>query len=543
MGNNSSSRPTQCTQSDPRPASPVGVAQVTQSSTQQSVVRADTESKFQGQTFQVLLLGSHGSGKTGLMTRSQDGVFLESLSTAGQDFNFHLLKYNEQLVKLIIWHGIPPSSRFNNKAMVGSLYNNAKAVLFMYDPTCRENFDELCGPIWKDFETHHKTSVVKFVVATKSDLQEKRVVTNEEGAALAKRIGATFAEVSSRTGFANVTKLWRAVVQQLLPQMHSSEQELDFVTCFCGVSYSCTEEKVHVNTLEHLEWEQNAVTRVHNTRVANAQLVGDLFMKGLEDAQIQWMKELCLGRVKVLNERDEKAARKFDTESLTADVRIVVGGIMYMQTRVQASEGWKDAFKNKSTILNVRWMHEDRNQLAFRYDGLYAGSKFLAQGELRFDGAPMLPRIEYIEYSVISGFEHTQGIVGRGKISRHGANPVAETRNVQLVLRRIAVLNAGRRQDGVRLVDECYGPDFVVNVKGIWSKPTRDGLLKGWDDAVANKSTILEPLFLEKEVTEERVDYFYHGLWNGASFAGFCSTSFSLEGKFLSESWRVVQKK
>lgn len=250
------------------------------------------------------------------------------------------------------------------------------------------------------------------------------------------------------------------------------------------------------------------------------------------------IKDLVLGRIKVLHDRNEAAARQFDQWSLAPTVRVVISGQLRVKSKAQASEGWQTSFQNRSTILNPRWVYEDRKELVFRYDGSYAGHKYLAQGEFCFDEQD---KICSMEHTVISGFEHVNGVVGRGTRSYHGANPAAEARNVQLVLRRIAVLNGRTHDDAVRLVDEWYAPDFVVNVKAVWYKNTgRDGLIKAFDDAFAAGSAILEPQILEDRATEERVEYFYRGLYQGAAFNAFCSASFTPEGKFLSESWRVV---
>ena len=131
-------------------------------------------------------------------------------------------------------------------------------------------------------------------------------------------------------------------------------------------------------------------------------------------------------------------------------------------------------------------------------------------------------------------------MVGRGVRSYHGEYPELEARNVQLVLRRIAVLNSRDREAARVLVDECYAADFVANVKCKWYRSSgRDGLIRAFDEAFAAGSVILEPRF--ENVTTERVEFSYSGIYSGATFDGFCSTSFTPDGKFLSESWRVIK--
>jgi hypothetical protein len=181
-------------------------------------------------------------------------------------------------------------------------------------------------------------------------------------------------------------------------------------------------------------------------------------------------------------------------------------------------------------------MFQDRKEVAYRYDGVYSGHKFLAQSEVRFDESD---RISYIEYTVINGFESHPGVVGRGERSAHGANPTREALNKQVVIRRIAVLNGRNHDEAVRFVNECYAPEFVACVKAVWVR-SREGMVKAFDDAFAARSMILDPQILEAAVTTERVEYSYRGQYNGATFSAFCCTSFTPEGKILSENWRVV---
>jgi len=241
----------------------------------------------------------------------------------------------------------------------------------------------------------------------------------------------------------------------------------------------------------------------------------------------------------VLNDRNLAAARVHDQAVLAPTVTIVLGGVMKTMTKEKSTERWTVAFQNKSTILNPRWVFETASTLTYRYDGIYGGSKFLAQAEFGFDEKD---KIFFVEYTIITGFERVEGVVGRGVRTVHGANPTQEAHNVKVVNRRIAVLNARVHNDAVRLVDECFSPSYISNHKCVWSpSPGRNALIKAFDDAFAAKSTILKHNIRESGVTSEKVDYSYHGLYNGASYVGFCTTVFTESGKILSECWRVKE--
>jgi hypothetical protein len=115
-------------------------------------------------------------------------------------------------------------------------------------------------------------------------------------------------------------------------------------------------------------------------------------------------------------------------------------------------------------------------------------------------------------------------------------HPELEARNIQLVLRRIAVLNSRDHEAAVQLVDECYASNFVANVKCVWYKSSgREGMVRAFDEAFAAGSTILEPKFSES-VTAERVEYSYSGRYNGAAFTGFLQRQ-------LHTRWKVFERK
>uniref|UniRef100_A0A6B2L3F2 small monomeric GTPase n=1 Tax=Arcella intermedia TaxID=1963864 RepID=A0A6B2L3F2_9EUKA len=426
-----------------------------------------------------------------------------------------------------VWQSVSPDSRLYNPSYELLQYRSVHALVLLYDVTNRRSFDML-HTIWQNFlrANREPSKVVKFLVGTKKDLEGKCVVPPAEAAGLAAKLGATFAMVSAREGYANVVALFQSILQQLLPG--AALGDAGTVDCPCGDPYHAAEEAQHAQSEKHQAWHASAVHKVHAAR-----------LKALQEKRIAMHKETCLQRVQVLNERNLAKARLYDELSLASKVQIVVGGVMKTLSAEEASKGWAVSFQNKSTILNPRWVYEDVDEVAFRYDGLYGGSKFLAQGEFRFDDNG---RLNYIEYTVINGFEKVEGVVGRGVRRRHGEDPEREARNVEVVLRRIAVLNGGKHEEAVKLVDECFASGYMANVKCVWYLSSgREKLIQGFDDAFAAKSTILEPQIYESGVTAEKVEYKYRGLYNGASFVGFCTTIFNEKGLILSESWRIVQ--
>lgn len=116
--------------------------------------------------------------------------------------------------KLTIWD-TAGQERF--RTLTSSYYRGAQGVILVYDVTNRATFDQL--DVWfKELDTYatHK-EVVKMVVGNKVDKESDRVVSLEEGQALAEEKGALFCECSAKTRLGIL-----AVMEQLVGKVSAS---------------------------------------------------------------------------------------------------------------------------------------------------------------------------------------------------------------------------------------------------------------------------------------------------------------------------------
>ena len=94
-------------------------------------------------------------------------------------------------------YGIHPAQQ--SILLVNINLHKADAVILVYDVTSKTSFDELKNYWYGEIQKIENKNVVIAVAANKSDLYEKRQVSNEEGEKFAYEIGAIFGITSAKT--------------------------------------------------------------------------------------------------------------------------------------------------------------------------------------------------------------------------------------------------------------------------------------------------------------------------------------------------------
>ena len=143
----------------------------------------------------VLMLGDSGTGKTSLLMRYVDNTFSPSLtSTLGIDFKIKHITVEDLRVKLQIWD-TAGQERF--RAITTSYFKGSNAVLLLYDVTDKKTFENInkwCRQIRELGDLN--TNIL--LVGNKCDEKFNRVITTQEGQALAEEHKITFMEVSAK---------------------------------------------------------------------------------------------------------------------------------------------------------------------------------------------------------------------------------------------------------------------------------------------------------------------------------------------------------
>jgi len=148
--------------------------------------------------FKFLLIGDSGVGKSCLLLRFADDEYSETyLSTVGVDFKIRTIDVDGKKVKLQIWD-TAGQDRF--KAIVSSYYRGAHGIIIVYDVTDRGSFTNV--KYWvKEVDKYAKPDIVKLLVGNKCDMMSKRMISYDDGKALADDLGMHLIETSAKNSF------------------------------------------------------------------------------------------------------------------------------------------------------------------------------------------------------------------------------------------------------------------------------------------------------------------------------------------------------
>eukprot|EP00350_Pseudokeronopsis_sp_OXSARD2_P004800 CAMPEP_0170555318 /NCGR_PEP_ID=MMETSP0211-20121228/13223_1 /TAXON_ID=311385 /ORGANISM="Pseudokeronopsis sp., Strain OXSARD2" /LENGTH=208 /DNA_ID=CAMNT_0010865091 /DNA_START=57 /DNA_END=683 /DNA_ORIENTATION=+ len=145
--------------------------------------------------FKVLLIGNSGVGKSSLLLRFADDVFTDNfMPTIGVDFKIRTIEVDRKTIKLQIWD-TAGQERF--KTITSSYYKGAHGIIVTYDITDRESFSAIEN--WMgEVEKHASDNISRILVGNKSDLDEQRQVTTDEGKECAEHYNVRFLETSAK---------------------------------------------------------------------------------------------------------------------------------------------------------------------------------------------------------------------------------------------------------------------------------------------------------------------------------------------------------
>ncbi|GAB4322303.1 MAG: Rab family GTPase [Promethearchaeota archaeon] len=170
--------------------------------------------------FKLAVIGSYATGKTSLINRYVDQTFKEDYKpTLGASIIAKEVQLAspdgevEYLIRLVLWD-IAGQEKYES---VRSMYfQGCQGAILVYDITRVPTFREIESKWLDDFRTHASPNANFILIGNKTDLENLRNVSTEEGRALAEKIKASaFVETSAKTG-ENVSFVFERIVRDIL---------------------------------------------------------------------------------------------------------------------------------------------------------------------------------------------------------------------------------------------------------------------------------------------------------------------------------------
>ena len=158
--------------------------------------------------FKIVIIGDSGVGKSQLLSRFTKNVFnQEQESTVGVDFVSKQVKIDDKVLKIQLWD---TAGQERYRAVASSYYKGALGAILVYDITDSTSFDNLQNWI-KELQNKGPPGLEMLVVGNKSDLEEKRQVTEQMQKKFAGDSGLDFIETSALT-YTNVDEAFKKLI-------------------------------------------------------------------------------------------------------------------------------------------------------------------------------------------------------------------------------------------------------------------------------------------------------------------------------------------
>ena len=162
--------------------------------------------------FKILLLGDSGVGKSSLLLRYTKNEFISDMrSTIGVEFALKYITIDNYQLKIQIWD---TAGMERYRSITNAYYKGAKGVIVLYD-ICRKKSFENVDKWIDDFKSKADDDAVIILIGNKSDLDDKREVSKEEGESKAQMNKFAFMETSAKDNN-NVQKAFETLFSEIV---------------------------------------------------------------------------------------------------------------------------------------------------------------------------------------------------------------------------------------------------------------------------------------------------------------------------------------
>ena len=174
-----------------------------------------------------IIIGDPEIGKSTIMERYAHNTFHKDyIPTIGVDFSNKIIDLNNKTYKIQIWD---TSGQEKFGSITTTYYRGCACALVIYDITKRDSFNNVTTWIEK-CKNYATEETLIILVGNKSDLNDKRQVSTEEGEDLADKFGILFFEISTITG-ENVNNVFEKSIEEIQKRIDENYYDLEKPDC------------------------------------------------------------------------------------------------------------------------------------------------------------------------------------------------------------------------------------------------------------------------------------------------------------------------
>lgn len=164
----------------------------------------------------LLILGDVSVGKSNFLFRFIENQFIDNhLPTVGFDYKSQIITLPDKtVVKLQIWDTVGQEKFM---AINKSLLAKVHGIILIYDITDQDSFDHINNWITIIKEANENASLI--LVANKCDIEDKRVISEDEGNKLAIENNISFVEASAKENI-NIKETFIKITEEVMNNVH-----------------------------------------------------------------------------------------------------------------------------------------------------------------------------------------------------------------------------------------------------------------------------------------------------------------------------------
>ena len=166
--------------------------------------------------FKIVLIGDTSVGKTNILSKYLTNEFdPDSKATVGVEFGTKDFKIENNIVKVQIWD---TAGQERYRSITNAYYKGAKGSLLVYDITNPKTFESLDKWL-SDLKTNGEEKISIILVGNKTDLEDQRKISIEQGKEKAEFYKLAFIETSALNGD-NIEKAFSELITDVYKNHH-----------------------------------------------------------------------------------------------------------------------------------------------------------------------------------------------------------------------------------------------------------------------------------------------------------------------------------